>query len=76
MCRMDSEDKATELLDVLLTKFIGFEIYMGIPGDKFSIISMLRDLRFKEKFKTVRMYYGRKPEDKGCVFAIESLERG
>lgn len=71
-----SEDEAVDLLNVLLRRFIGFDAYIGVPEDKFKTVSTLRTLKFREKFKVVRMYYGAIPRDKGCMLAIESLERG
>ncbi|MFH0748869.1 MAG: GNAT family N-acetyltransferase [Candidatus Bathyarchaeota archaeon] len=70
------ESKAIDLLNALLRKFIGFKVYIGLPEDTTTLISILKEWKFSEKFKVVRMYYGPRPKDSGCMLAIESLERG
>lgn len=76
VCASRAENKAIELLYALLRRFIGLEVYIGVPENKRETLYTLKGLEFRELFKVVRMYYGNKPQNKGCIFAIESLERG
>ena len=76
ICDSSSEDKAIDLVKAILRKFIGFNVHIGIPEKQFKMLSALRGLGFRDNFKVVRMYYGNVPPDKGCIFAMESLERG
>ena len=76
ICKAGSEGKAIDLLNVLLRSFIGFEVYLGVPEDKLKLITKLKAWKFREKFKVVKMYSGSILQDKGCVLAMESLERG
>lgn len=74
ICR--SQDKAADLLTTLLRHFINLDVYIGIPESKSKILLVLNELGFRESFKVLRMYYGLKPQDNGCIVAVESLERG
>jgi len=76
VCALGAEGKAVELLCALLRRFIGLEVYMGVPESKREIFYKLKEVEFRELFKVVRMYYGDKPQDNDCVFGMESLERG
>ena len=76
VCENGSEDTAINLLNAQLGKLIGAEAYIGVPENKPKTLSTLRELGFRENFKVIRMYYGSKPQARGCAFAMESLERG
>lgn len=68
--------RAVDLLEALLRRFIGFDVYIGTPANRSKIFTRLNELGFREDFKVMRMYYGDTPSDKRYVAAIESLERG
>ena len=55
---------------------MGLDVYIGVPEKQVETLSLLKESGFHEHFKVMRMYYGTKLQDKGCVFAVESLERG
>jgi hypothetical protein len=74
ICR--SQDKAADLLKMVLRHFFNFDVYIGIPESKSKILLLLHELGFQENFKVIRMYYGHKPQDNDCIIAVESLERG
>jgi N-acetylglutamate synthase-like GNAT family acetyltransferase len=71
-----SQDKAANLLTILLRHFINLEVYIGVPENKSKILLLLHELGFRESFKVLRMYYGYKPQYNDCIVAVESLERG
>jgi ribosomal protein S18 acetylase RimI-like enzyme len=74
ICR--SQQKAADLLSILLRHFINLDVYIGIPEKKSEILQLLNELGFRESFKVLRMYYGYKPQVNDCIVAVESLERG
>ena len=76
VCRHGFEEEAINLLRAVLNRLVGLEVHIGVPVKRREIIDALRDLNFKDHFQVMRMYYGDHLEDKGCILAMESLERG
>jgi len=76
VCRPIYDEEAVNLLNVVLSKLVGVEVRIGVLEARRSIVDALKKMSFKKEFKVVRMYWGDKLEDKGCLFAMESLERG
>ncbi|HKZ93989.1 MAG TPA: GNAT family N-acetyltransferase [Candidatus Bathyarchaeia archaeon] len=67
---------AINLLRAVLGTFSGLEIRVGVSESRLGIVEALREMKFQEEFKVVRMYWGQVLKDKGCLLAMESLERG
>jgi len=76
VCRPAHDREAVNLLNVVLSKLVSVEVRMGVLETRRSIVDALKKMTFKEEFKVVRMCLGDKLKDKGCIFAMESLERG
>jgi len=76
VCRPIHDEEAVNLLNAVLSKLVGVEVRMGVSETQRSIVDALKKMTFKEEFKVVQMYWGDKLENKGCLLAMESLERG
>ena len=67
---------AISLLKAALSAVSETEIRIGVSESRLEVIEFLREMGFQEEFKVVRMYWGQVLKDKGCLLAMESLERG
>ena len=76
VCRSSSPQVSTDLLQAVLQKLQGLEVYMYVAEDAKSVLSLLGDYGFSESFRLTRMFLGEPVRDKGCLLAAESLERG
>ena len=76
VCRPSHDEEALGLLKVVLSKLANVDVRIGVLEAKQEIIDALLDVNFREEFRVTRMYWGDKPEDTGCLLAMESLERG
>jgi GNAT superfamily N-acetyltransferase len=75
ICHADRVEEAKLLLENILSRLSGFDIFMYIPKNEESLLNMLRNAGFEEDFRLVRMFLG--PAVGGnCIYAAESLERG
>ncbi len=76
VCHPGFDAEAVNLLRVVLSRLAGLEVHIGVPEKRREILDALRDMNFREELRVVRMYYGESLGDKGCLLAMESLERG
>jgi len=76
VCHPSFNCEAMNLLKVVLNKLAGLEVRIGVPEKRREILAALRDMNFRDEFKVMRMYYGGILGNKGCLLAMESLERG
>ena len=76
LCKKGYEEEAFQLFKSIGKELHGLETHIGLPTSRHDLISFVTDLGFKENFHVVRMYHGPHPQDKECVLAMESLERG
>ncbi len=75
ICQANRVEAATLLLKTILSKLIGFEVFMYIPRKEKALLGMLLKMGFEKDFQVVRMFLG-SPIAKNCIYAAESLERG
>ena len=76
LCRKGYEEEAFQLLKSMGRELHGLETHIGLPTARHDLIGFVTDLGFRENFRVVRMYHGPHPQDKECILAMESLERG
>jgi len=76
ICAPGQEEDAFRLFTSLGNELQGLEAHVGVPSDRSDIVDFLLSLGFAEDFHVVRMFHGPVPPDRGCVLAMESLERG
>ncbi len=75
ICHADRVEEAKLLLENILSRLSGFDVFMYIPKKEKALLNMLRKAGFEEDFRLVRMFLG--PAVGGnCIYAAESLERG
>jgi GNAT superfamily N-acetyltransferase len=75
LCHANRVEEATLLLQNILSRLNGFDVFMYIPKKEEMLLNMLRKAGFEEDFRLVRMFLG--PAVGGnCIYAAESLERG
>jgi len=75
ICHANHEETAVLLLDTVLSRLNGVEVFMYIPKKEAELLNMLTKVGFKEDFCVVRMFLG-SPVAKNCICTAESLERG
>ena len=75
MCHADREEKAVMLLEAILNRLKGHEVFMCIPKKETALFSMLYKAGCREDFRVVRMFLGPAVAN-NCIYAAESLERG
>jgi hypothetical protein len=76
LCRKGYEEDAFQLFKSMGRELHGLETHIGLPTARHDLIGFVTDLGFRENFRVVRMYHGPYPQDKECILAMESLERG
>lgn len=74
--RSDTKNVAVSLLYTILGELMGLEVNIYVPEGGRSLFSELQALGFAERFKAVRMSWGKPAPFRGCILAAESLERG
>jgi GNAT superfamily N-acetyltransferase len=75
MCHQGCSEIAIKLLKAVLNALNGLEVSMCIPKKHATLISILKQHGFSEKFSVARMFHG-PPFSDSCVCLAESLERG
>lgn len=76
VCQPNREEDALNLINAELSKLADTEVRIGVSESKRKIADALRNMDFREEFKVVRMYWGKKLKGLNCLLAMESLERG
>ncbi|MBN1357431.1 GNAT family N-acetyltransferase [Candidatus Bathyarchaeota archaeon] len=69
------KEGAVMLIETILSRLNGFEIFMCIPTKEAELLKMLSKAGFKEDFRVVRMFSG-SALAQNCICGPESLERG
>ncbi|MBN1244550.1 GNAT family N-acetyltransferase [Candidatus Bathyarchaeota archaeon] len=75
MCHANHAKEAVLLLETILSKLNGVEVFMYIPKKETDLLNVLHKAGLKEDFRVVRMFLG-PAIAKNCICAAESLERG
>jgi ribosomal protein S18 acetylase RimI-like enzyme len=75
ICRTGREEEAVMLLETVLNRLNGYEIFVYIPKKEGGLLETLEKAGLKEEFRLVRMFLGFAVADK-CICVAESLERG
>ncbi len=76
MSRVGTAKSVISLFKAALSRLSGVEVRTGVSESQQDLVKALRKMGFQEEFKVVRMYLGEVPDEAGCVWAMESLERG
>ncbi len=74
-CRSNSVN-AIDLLHAILGELLGLEVHMYVAEKAVSLLAELKTLGFEERFKVMKMFWGRPVLETDCLLAAESLERG
>lgn len=75
VCRRSHMGYAGDLLQTLLGKLAGLEVWMCLPAFETALLGTALQVGFKEEFRLARMFLG--PAVAGnCLYSAESLERG
>ncbi len=75
ICHANWEEGALILLETILSRLNGVEVFMCVPTKEAELLNMLTKAGFKEDFRVVRMFLG-SAVAQNCICAAESLERG
>lgn len=75
VCPKEREDQAADLLKAVLSNLGGIEVFIYASSKARSILDILEERRFTEKFHVGRMFRG-SPAAGDCIYLAESLERG
>jgi len=75
MCHANHAKEAVLLLETILSKLNGVEVFMYIPKKETELLNVMHKAGLKEDFRVVRMFFG-PAIAKNCICAAESLERG
>jgi len=75
ICHANRKEDAVMLLENILSRLNGVEVFMYIPTKEAELLNMLTKVGFKENFRVVRMFLG-PAVAQNCIYAAESLERG
>ena len=75
ICHANRKEDAVMLLENILSRLNGVEVFMYIPTKEAELLNMLTKAGFKENFRVVRMFLG-SAVAQNCIYAAESLERG
>jgi ribosomal protein S18 acetylase RimI-like enzyme len=75
ICRANYEEDAVLLLETVLNRLNGCEVFIYIPREEAALLKVLEKAGLKEDFRVVRMFLGLAVA-KNCICAAESLERG
>ena len=75
ICSANREDEALLLLEAILSRLNGVEIFIYIPKKEAELLNMLTTAGLKEDFDVIRMFLG-STFSKNCICTAESLERG
>ncbi|MGW8289603.1 MAG: hypothetical protein ACWGNP_04955, partial [Candidatus Bathyarchaeia archaeon] len=75
MCDLNREVEAVCLLEAILSRLNGLDVFVVIPKKEKKLLNVLYKAEFKEDFRIVRMFLGSAFAD-DCICIAESLERG
>lgn len=75
ICHMNRVEIAVLLLETILSRLSGFEVFLYVPKKEVELLNVLIKAGFKEDFRVVRMFLG-SAFGKNCICIAESLERG
>ncbi len=75
VCQDGRADVAGLLLNSVLAKLTGKNVFLVLPKKEQTLINMLVAVGFKEDFSLVRMFLGPFAA-RNCIYLAESLERG
>lgn len=75
MCHANHEKEAVMLLETILNRLNGYEVFVYIPRKETALLEVSEKVGLKEDFRVVRMFFG-SAVAKNCICAAESLERG
>lgn len=75
MSRTSREEEAVMLLETVLNRLTGYEIFVYIPKKERALLETLEKAGLKEEFRLIRMFLGFATAE-NCICAAESLERG
>jgi hypothetical protein len=75
ICSENHEEEAMLLLQTILSRLNGIEIFIYIPKKEAELLKMLTTAGLKEDFQVMRMFLG-SAFSKNCICTAESLERG
>lgn len=75
VCQLDHEREATLLLESILARLNGVEVFIYIPKKETKILKVLYKMGFREDFRVARMFLGSAITN-NCIYTAESLERG
>jgi predicted GNAT family acetyltransferase len=75
ICPESHQDEAVMLLEAILNRLNGYEVFVCIPQKETALLKVLENAGLKEDFRVERMFLG-SAVTKNCICAAESLERG
>ena len=75
ICRLNHEKEAVLLLESILARLNGVEVFIYISKKETELLDVLYSVGFREDFHVVRMFLGSAIAN-NCIYAAESLERG
>lgn len=75
ICNLNREKEAVFLLENILSRLNGVEVFIYLPKKEAELINMLYTAGLREDFPVVRMILG-SAIPYNCIYAAESLERG
>jgi GNAT superfamily N-acetyltransferase len=75
VCRGNRVDIAVELLENVLGRLRGFEVWMCAPAAETMLVETSLKAGFKVEFRVARMFLGSVVAE-NCLYVAESLERG
>jgi ribosomal protein S18 acetylase RimI-like enzyme len=75
VCKDRRSDIAFKLLNSILSKLPGLDLYLCLPKNQTRLLEVLTGLGFKEEISVTRMFNGTVAA-KNCIYFAESLERG
>ena len=74
-CKGGRLDVAISLLEAMLAKLSGKNVFLALPKRETALIDLLLKCGFREDFDVCRMFFGNSVA-KSCIYLAESLERG
>jgi len=75
ICHANRVEAAVLLLETILSRSSGLEIFTCIPKEETELFNILHKAELNEDFHVVRMFLG-PAIAKNCIYTAESLERG
>jgi GNAT superfamily N-acetyltransferase len=75
VCRGNRRDIAVELLENVLGRLSGFDVWMCVTAAESAMVETALKAGFKVEFRVARMFLGSVAAE-NCLYVAESLERG